>query len=135
MPLDDYYDRAEVLAKYKDLYERHGLVLEGGHIGRVGFTGPGWFTIIENLIVDLVMLGWDKRLCQVKEKFGGLRFYIEGGTDAIFARIAEAERLSGKTCEVCGEPGTLSGVSWYKTACEAHSSGIVPERIKDMLSK
>ena len=39
----------------------------------------GWYPLIKNLIDELITLGWDKKVTQVKEKFGGLRFYIMVG--------------------------------------------------------
>jgi hypothetical protein len=32
-------------------------------------------------------------IAQVKSKFGGLRFYIDGGDDAVYGMIRFAERL------------------------------------------
>lgn len=79
----------------------------------------GWYQIIKDLITDLIALGWDKQTCQVKEKFGGLRFYINAGSDEMHARIQEAERLSYETCEVTGEPGKLrTDLGWHATLCD-----------------
>ena len=81
----------------------------------------GWLPIIKTLIEDLIELGWDKQVCQVKEKFGGLRFYINGGSDEIFNRISKAENESYETCEVCGEKGELrNDIGWYLTLCDEH---------------
>ena len=41
----------------------------------------------------------------VKEKLGTLRFYVSHHSDAIDERIAEAQKESSRTCEVCGQPG------------------------------
>ena len=82
--------------------------------------GDGWYPLIKNLITDLIELGWDKQVCQVKEKFGALRFYINTGSDEIFKRIRNAEDLSYETCETCGEKGELKLVGWYKTLCNKH---------------
>jgi hypothetical protein len=49
--------------------------------------GQGWHPLIERLVNDLVKLGWDGRVRQVKEKFGELRFYIEQTTDVLHDRI------------------------------------------------
>lgn len=57
---------------------------------------------------------------QVKEKFGGLRFYINGGDDEIDAAITFAEMLSERTCEVCGAPGKQRGGGWISTRCDEH---------------
>jgi hypothetical protein len=81
--------------------------------------GTGWYELEKNLIEDLIKLGWNKEVCQVKEKFGGLRFYINDGSDEIFKRIDQAESESYKTCEICGskeEIGRTRG--WITTCCE-----------------
>lgn len=81
--------------------------------------GNGWFPLIKELIVDLIELGWDKQICQVKEKFGGLRFYINEGSDEIYKRIVRAEDDSYKICEVTGDVGKLrTDIGWYRTLCE-----------------
>lgn len=81
----------------------------------------GWFLLIKELIDDLIKLGWDKQVTQVKEKFGGLRFYINGGSDEMYNRIMDAERLSCEICEICGEKGELrTDIGWYLTLCEKH---------------
>lgn len=55
---------------------------------------------------------------QVKEKFGGLRFYYTGGDDEIRGMVRLAESLSFKTCEDCGAPGELRKTRhWWRTLC------------------
>jgi hypothetical protein len=81
--------------------------------------GEGWFRLEQHLIEDLIKLGWNKEVCQIKEKFGGLRFYINEGSDEIFERIQQAESESYKICEICGskeEIGRTKG--WITTMCE-----------------
>jgi hypothetical protein len=81
----------------------------------------GWYPIIKDLIEDLIKLGWDKQICQVKEKFGGLRFYINTGSDEIFKRIHLAENQSYEICETCGEKGDMrTDLGWYSTLCNKH---------------
>ena len=82
--------------------------------------GNGWYPLIKDLITDLIELGWDKQVCQVKEKFGALRFYINAGSDEIFKKIHSYENQSYETCETCGEKGELRLVGWYKTLCNKH---------------
>ena len=56
---------------------------------------------------------------QVKEKFGGLRFYAVGGDDTTNAYIDLAEAMSLKVCETCGNPGKQQGErGWIHTACD-----------------
>jgi hypothetical protein len=58
---------------------------------------------------------------QVKEKFGGLRFYYNGGDDYIDGMVRMAESWAANTCEVCGKPGKLRGGGWLYTACDEHT--------------
>lgn len=58
---------------------------------------------------------------QVKEKFGGLRYYTNYSSKEINDLIDEYETLSYKTCEICGKPGKTMGQGWYYTACPEHT--------------
>ena len=83
-------------------------------------VGEGWHKIIEDLVNALFLAGWSGRLTQVKEKFGGLRFYaedikFESDMDKL---IDAAEELSFKTCEYCGKPGKPRKGGWIKTLCD-----------------
>ena len=84
-------------------------------------VGPGWGDILTRLIDDLFELGWDGRVFQVKEKFGGLRFYVGSANKAIYERIHAAENESFETCEQCGALGVLREGYWLKTLCDEHS--------------
>ena len=55
---------------------------------------------------------------QIKEKFGGLRFYTSFGTDDLYTLIRKAEEECSNTCEICSEPGKLCGGGWFMTLCE-----------------
>lgn len=83
-------------------------------------VGDGWLGLIKTLIEDLISLGWDKQTCQVKQKFGGLRFYINDGSKEIFGKITEAENKSFEICEKCGEPGKPTRGGWITTLCDFH---------------
>lgn len=88
-------------------------------------VNEGWNGIIKELIEDLIKLGWNKQVCQVKEKFGGLRFYINEGNKEIHDRILLAEKKSYKICEKCGNSGELrNDIGWYRTLCETHYNNI-----------
>ena len=59
------------------------------------------------------------KIDQVKEKFGGLRLYVEHDTPYIAGVVAFAEEMSYKICEHCG---TTVGVTqnqkgWIKSLC------------------
>ncbi len=59
---------------------------------------------------------------QIKEKFGGLRFYTSGIpveiSDEIHGVIEACESLSGVICEDCGNKGkSISVGGWIRTLC------------------
>jgi len=58
---------------------------------------------------------------QVKEKFGGLRFYVERATDKHYNFISVAESMSYRTCEECGAPGHRYTDGWHTTLCDIHA--------------
>jgi len=104
-----------------------------------GFAhGDGWFNIIDTLCSSIQHHSDQKRnrepfaglndeefdelhqpiAAQVKEKFGGLRFYISNGDDVVYGMISLAENLSSRTCEDCGAPGTPRKGAWIRTMCD-----------------
>jgi hypothetical protein len=58
---------------------------------------------------------------QVKEKFGGLRFYVQAATDKHYSYISFAESMSYRTCEECGSPGKTYTDGWHTTLCDIHA--------------
>ena len=79
-------------------------------------VGKGW----AGLIVEL----YDEkpegvRVLQVKEKFGGLRFYVGEAPSHYLSLIDEAEKCSLHICEQCGKDGKLrKDRSWMVTLCD-----------------
>ena len=91
-----------------------------------GFAiGDGWFSIIDHLSRTIQShCDWSKTcppvtIAQVKEKFGSLRFYYDGGDEYIAGAVSMAESMAGVTCESCGVPGTSRGGGWIHVACDA----------------
>jgi hypothetical protein len=83
--------------------------------------GNGWKDLLWSLCEDIEKLEPSESFSveQVKEKFGGLRFYVYGASDAIFKRIDQAEEQSLQTCENCGETeGVTSEGTWVTTLCK-----------------
>jgi hypothetical protein len=54
---------------------------------------------------------------QVKEKFGGLRFYADGGDEFVSGLIRMAEAIAFQTCEECGAIGSQNTEGWIHTLC------------------
>lgn len=98
--------------------EDKGPILDSKAFG----VGEGWLHLIKDMIEELIALGWDKRLLQSKEKFGGLRFYVETYPEGAQDVIIKYENLSHETCEECGvnaSPKKISG--WIHTLCDEHA--------------
>jgi hypothetical protein len=60
-------------------------------------------------------------LAQVKEKFGTMRFYVDGGTHEMHNYIEFAEAMTSRTCEVCGDRGKSRSGGWVRVLCDKHS--------------
>ena len=58
---------------------------------------------------------------QVKEKFGGLRFYVQGATEKHWNYISFAESMSYRICESCGAEGKTYTDGWHTTLCDIHA--------------
>jgi hypothetical protein len=57
---------------------------------------------------------------QVKEKFGSLRFYVQGGDDNTEEMIGKAEAQSYKICEACSSTEKVFQTKgWIRTTCKA----------------
>lgn len=95
--------------------------------------GDGWFELIDTLCNNVQShIDWKSKNVQdteelenlqvvaqqVKEKFGGLRFYVVGGDETTKAYINFAESFSMKICESCGNPGRQQRAGWIHTACD-----------------
>jgi len=136
------YDQYEEFAAMME--ERYPSMFEGSYGGFA--IGPGWWTIVERLCANIQSheRGTNKArklllesnpynipipdevstvvVQQIKEKFGGLRFYHVGGDSMIDGMITMAEAWAAHTCEECGEPGKFRTGGWFKTLCDEHEA-------------
>jgi hypothetical protein len=128
----------QLIAKYPKIFKYLGYI----------DCGDGWYTLIDTLCDSIQRLidhsesilpdEWVAHAVkqglsevpdpieqvvalQVKEKFGGLRFYVHGGNEYILGMIRMTERLSMATCEVCGNPGLRRSGNWILTLCDEHA--------------
>jgi hypothetical protein len=90
-----------------------------------GNVNPGWEPIVDELHAAVLEIDPDVVVDQVKEKFGGLRYYYSSDSDRsdeIEKLIDEAEAKASKSCEVCGAPGETGtfGSGWANTLCPTH---------------
>jgi hypothetical protein len=108
--------------------------------------GDGWYNIIDQLCANIQgHIDWKNSqrelllndnpykvkipehvpqlvASQVKEKFGTLRFYYDGGDEYIRGLVSLAESMSGVICEECGAPGQQRKDGWIRTLCDHHEA-------------
>jgi hypothetical protein len=112
------------------LAEKHGLTCPPGWYGFA--CSQGWEKLLDKAFGELKALGWSGEIYQVKEKFGTLRMYVDkNGKEEFREIIQRAEEESGRTCEVCGSPGTTGGKGWILTLCGDCRSKREEERTKE----
>jgi hypothetical protein len=124
----------ELKAKYPSIFEdntkKYGFIFE---------CNNGWSEIIDRLCSLIVNHEENKqkyneylkrdgrpeipytpvKALQVKEKFGGLRFYVSGGDDYVRGLIDAIESQSYVTCEDCGNKGKRQNRgNWILTLCD-----------------
>lgn len=89
----------------------------------------GWALIVLQCHKELKHLDPKYKISQIKEKFGGLRYYFDSSFDfdsttrKIMDYVVEAaEHRCSQTCEICGSGGELrKNNGWYKTLCDEHN--------------
>lgn len=83
--------------------------------------GDGWLPLLERLCramcVHAEATGVGLAVTQIKEKFGMLRIYVDGGDEEVERLIDEGELESATICELCGAPGAHSDKGWCSTRC------------------
>ena len=88
--------------------------------------GDGWYDLLDKLCTEIEK-HLDKNpeskddfsISQIKDKFGGLRFYHNGGDEETERLIDNAEKKSYKICESCGLPAKqYSPYGWVVTLCK-----------------
>lgn len=90
--------------------------------------GEGWHHLVDILCSE-VQAYCDRHkdkveqvvATQVKEKFGGLRFYYMGGNEVTDGMISLVEMMSLAHCELCGNKAgpTRAIHGWVVTRCDA----------------
>jgi hypothetical protein len=124
-------DLDELKKKYPLCFQIEGCCFTGFE------CGEGWFGVLHELLDKLerrIAENPDKylkaevpfQIDQIKEKFGGLRFYIAGHPidEDVWDWIIEAEEKCWNTCEICGKPGehcSTKSKMWLKTLCSEHA--------------
>lgn len=58
------------------------------------------------------------RITQIKEKYGSLRWYDAGAPEEVYKIISKYEKISAKTCVICGKPAKYISKGWISPYCE-----------------
>jgi len=100
--------------------------------------GDGWFPLLLDLIGKLEAIcsqqearGKENQMVarQIKEKLGGLRFYVSNAPQEAADLVQEAEQRSTTTCDRCGGPGRIRSLEgWLTCLCDAHVEEAERER-------
>lgn len=112
----------------KKMHERFPLMFSKPYGGFD--VGEGWYDIVETLCSHIQRhIDWKNEhnepvpqvvVNQIKEKFGGLRFYYNGGDDTVHGMVHIAEAWASHSCETCGDKGKRRGGGWIRTLCDKH---------------
>ncbi len=113
---------------FPELYRGRNKIIQES-LMPFGFAcGDGWFDLIYKLSQDITAIDKETEAMQVKEKFGGLRFYINGAPKEVHDLIHKAEDKSYHICEMCGKKGKLrEDLGWVLTLCNKHYKEIKKE--------
>lgn len=108
---------------HDELMQKHHKVLGPA---RYVAVGEGWFPIIDQLCAALQNMSdysdFQIEAVQVKEKFGGLRFYVNSYDPMVENLISKAEAKASHTCDVCGKEGKMRDLNGYMaTRCDEHA--------------
>lgn len=123
-------EEARILKKYPKIFAQKELPMTQSCMAWGLEIGYGWMWIID-MACGMIQnhIDFENRTenkvaqfeaTQVKEKFGGLRFYNTGCDDYTEAIVDFAENLSYKVCEMCGTTQNVSQneSGWIVTLCD-----------------
>lgn len=117
-----------------ELYKRYPVIFER----KLSIAcGDGWFDLIDTLCEQLQHATESQEMpqivaVQVKEKFGGLRFYVGERSPVQQGMITLAQAMSYRICDVCGARGELRGPVIARTRCDKHVDTRMPAVIGDL---
>lgn len=112
-----------------------------------GGVPSGWYNLVLDLCISLeaILLELPEKerikyyALQVKEKFGGLRFYTTFPCNSAAQQlIISAENLSLNTCEVCGITNSnvkTMGYSWIRTLCIEHRDEMLRKLLRESVQE
>jgi len=139
----------KLIEKFPRLFKGKGMPLTENLMSFGCEINDGWYDLMYETCTKLN--DFPVILVQVKEKFAGLRIYIDPDDNLIknmtkyeisevfkkaYQIINDMEEKSFTICEVCGKEGkTYVRNYWYKTLCEDHKKEFEYQEIKEFKEK
>lgn len=127
----------EIILSCPNLFKNSRVSDIKGYL-RFGFDiQDGWYDLVRDLCTKLekrvqVLTPQEQEdvyVQQVKEKWGGLRFYMQSPDEGMHDLVHQAEERSIHTCEWCGEEGKQrNDIGWVQTLCPKHYKEVLDER-------
>lgn len=133
----------KLYTKYPRIFKQKDLSVTKSCMGWGITCGDGWYQLVDRIcqkmeeiytqIPDKYKTEYFLTAAQVKQKLGGLRFYIDASHPSlpkppqlteVYEFINEIEGESLETCEECGAPGKRSGRYWIATLCDKHQEQV-----------
>jgi hypothetical protein len=92
---------------------------------RLRYIPAGWHDVVYAALTKIeevaVANNLKTKVAQIKEKDGGLAFYVDNSTSEVDTIVEKAVTSCYHTCEKCGKYGMIrSDIGWYQTLCEDH---------------
>ena len=91
----------------------------------------GWYQLVIDCDKELTAIDPHYRIFQIKEKFGGLRYYFHPSqsdtSKAMNEVVSKYEAIAARTCEATGGPGVLmkSIGGWRKTLNPEYAASVL----------
>ena len=143
--MDKQTENKQLIGRYPFLLPQHTLsgtysigfeptILDEMPVGwRVAFGEDLCKEIMEELIRNNCVDSY--QVLQIKEKYGELRWYSQGGTERIHREIVpKYERMSRRICIHCGQPATLVSKSRVAPWCNGCASQFSHDNYVDIVT-
>jgi hypothetical protein len=123
----------------KELLEKYPfLKIKNSPVTWLDAMPDGWRKAFGEQMIEEIsqaLKGEELVITDIKEKFGGLRFYTGGATQEVHDIISKYERMSYHICILCGQKATKISRGWISPYCNACAKEINNNRKRVGLDK
>ena len=115
--------------KYPKLFKQKNYTIQESCLAWGICCGEGWSNLLDCMCAEIEIYQRNMKILkeplepveftQIKEKYGLLRIYYQGGNDMVADIINRAEQESAITCEECGSKEKVKqSKGWIYTECK-----------------